>query len=797
MQSERALRTIHHMPHAMNHDRTTAGLARKAASRQGTVRRWTDRVATGVITAGGWSVIVGVLGIFVYPLLEVMPLVASVSWKELTAVHTGAFEPARDTPRPVGVGIDDYREVGYVLRGGALAFYALPSGTPIHIEAMPDMPAPGFDQGANEAITAVSHMPGKSPVYGLGTSNGRVLPLQITYRVTFEDDVRTVVPVVTAADPIDAVPTAEPVARLAYRETDAGTIVAALTGSGRLFLTKITETAMGLFEPEPTLGDFPSLSLGDSRGEGARETVGAELTGDGVSAIAVLHLDSAGDRLVGGTTDGRLLYWDIRDLQRPRLMGTAAVGASVTALASLIGDRSLVVGTASGTVAVWMAVTDPAAGGEPRLQKIRDFAPHDGAVVAIAPSLRDKGFLTADATGAVAIHYSTSHQTLLTIPGHGASVLAAALAPKNNGAIVIHDDGRLIAYDVENAHPEVTFSSLFLPVLYEGYNEPLQIWQSTGGSDAFEPKFGMWPLVFGTLKGTIYAMLLATPIAVFGAIYTAMFMRPAMRAVVKPAVETMEAFPTVILGFLAGLWLAPLLEEVFPAVVAMFVVLPLVIVVACVGWQLLPSQLTRPSGTMTELAACVLVLGGTVWVCLQGNQQIEAWFFDSNYKHWLLSTFGVGYDQRNALVIAFAMGMAVIPTIFSISEDALSNVPRHLIAGSLALGATSWQTLTKLVIVSASPGLFSALMIGLGRVVGETMIVLMATGNTPLLDLNLLNGFRTLSANIAIEMPEAPHGGTLYRLLFFAGLLLFLFTFLVNTLADVVRQRLRVRYGQF
>jgi len=185
-----------------------------------------------------------------------------------------------------------------------------------------------------------------------------------------------------------------------------------------------------------------------------------------------------------------------------------------------------------------------------------------------------------------------------------------------------------------------------------------------------------------------------------------------------------------------------------------------------------------------------------VWVCLQGNQQIEAWFFDSNYKHWLLSTFGVGYDQRNALVIAFAMGMAVIPTIFSISEDALSNVPRHLIAGSLALGATSWQTLTKLVIGWASAGLFSALLIGLGRVVGETMIVLMATGNTPLLDLNLLNGFRTLSANIAIEMPESEVGGTHYRILFLSALVLFVMTFALNSAAEIVRQRFRARYGR-
>ncbi len=765
----------------MNHDQTRAGRAGmtpspapsvRSGGRSRMMRRWVDRAATGVVTVGGWAVIVSVLGIGAYLVFEVMPLVFPASWSELASVRTGAFNHARDTPQHVGVGIDDYREVGYVLRRGAISFYALPSGAPIRLDAAPNL--------ANESVTALAHMPGKTPVYGLGTVSGRVVPLHITYRVTFKDGVRTVAPVVTTAEPVDAVPTAEPIARLAYRETDSGAIMAALTESGRLFLTKVTETNVGLFADEPV-----------------RETVQAEITGEGVSAIAALLLDSAGDRLVGGATDGRLLYWDIRDPQHPRLTGTYAAGASVTALAYLIGDRSIVVGATDGTVAVWMPVTDPDVGGDPRLQKIRDVTPHDGAVTTISPSLRDKGFLTADADGGVAVHYSTSHRTLLTIPGNGSPVLAAMLAPKTNGAVVVHDDGRLMAYDVDNEHPEATFASLFLPVLYEGYDEPLPIWQSSGGSDAFESKFGLWPLIFGTLKGTLYAMLLATPIAVLGAIYTAMFMSPAIRAVVKPVVEIMEAVPTVILGFLAALWLAPLLEEIFPAVVAMFFVLPLAIVAACVGWHLLPSTLKRQSGHVMELTVCVLVLGGTVWVCLQGNQWIEARLFDSDYASWLLSTFGVGYDQRNALVIAFAMGMAVIPTIFSISEESLGNVPRHLIAGSLALGATPWQTLTKLVIVSASPGLFSALMIGLGRVVGETMIVLMATGNTPVLDLNLLNGFRTLSANIAVEMPEAPHGGTLYRLLFVAGLMLFVFTFLVNTLADVVRQRLRVRYSQF
>ena len=351
-----------------------------------------------------------------------------------------------------------------------------------------------------------------------------------------------------------------------------------------------------------------------------------------------------------------------------------------------------------------MSVIDPDVGGDPRLQKIRDFASHDGAVTAISPSLRDKGFLTTDASGGVAVHHSTSGQTLIQIPGNGAAIRAAMFAPKTDGAVVLDDSGRLIAYDIENEHPESTFSSLFFPVLYEGYEEPHHIWQSTGGSDAFEPKFGLWPIMFGTLKGTIYAMLLATPLAVLGAIYTAMFMRPNIRAVVKPVVETMAAFPTVVLGFLAGLWFAPLLEQIFPAMVAMFLLIPLAVVLVCIGWQFLPSRLKGHSGNVTELAAFVLVLVGTVWFCLQLNHQIETWLFDSDYKGWLQSSFGLAYDQRNALVIAFAMGMAVIPTIFSISEDSLSNVPPHLIAGSLALGATPWQTLTKLVIISASPG---------------------------------------------------------------------------------------------
>ncbi|MBT8058706.1 MAG: ABC transporter permease subunit, partial [Gammaproteobacteria bacterium] len=153
------------------------------------------------------------------------------------------------------------------------------------------------------------------------------------------------------------------------------------------------------------------------------------------------------------------------------------------------------------------------------------------------------------------------------------------------------------------------------------------------------------------------------------------------------------------------------------------------------------------------------------------------------------------YDQRNALVVGCAMGFAVIPTIFSIDEDAVFGVPDSLSNGSLALGATPWQTLVYVVLPTASPGIFSGLMIGLGRAVGETMIVLMATGNTPVMDWNLFEGMRTLAANIAVEMPESEVNSSHYRILFLAALVLFLFTFVVNTGAELIRQRLREKYS--
>jgi len=196
----------------------------------------------------------------------------------------------------------------------------------------------------------------------------------------------------------------------------------------------------------------------------------------------------------------------------------------------------------------------------------------------------------------------------------------------------------------------------------------------------------------------------------------------------------------------------------------------------------------------TEVFLLVPVVLGGAWLAFFLGGLLESALLSGDYRGWLPKTLGLTYDQRNSLVVGVAMGFAVIPVIFTIAEDSFSSVPHHLTAGSLALGATRWQTALRIALPTASPGIFSAIMIGFGRAVGETMIVLMATGNTPVMDWSIFNGFRALSANIAVELPEAPEGGTLYRVLFLAAFLLFVMTFIVNTAAELVRLRLRKKY---
>jgi phosphate transport system permease protein len=354
--------------------------------------------------------------------------------------------------------------------------------------------------------------------------------------------------------------------------------------------------------------------------------------------------------------------------------------------------------------------------------------------------------------------------------------------------------GQATLVAIDNEHPEVSWHSLWQEVWYESRDKPEFIWQSSSASNDFEPKFSLSPLIFGTIKAAFYAMLVAVPLAIMGAIYTAYFMSPKMRTLVKPTIEIMEALPTVILGFLAGLWLAPIVEGNLPGVFSILVMLPIMTILTAYLWTKLPAAWREsiPDGWEAAILVPVVVFIGVVSMLV--SPTLELWLFNGDMPRWL-DEMGIGFDQRNSLVVGLVMGFAVIPTIFSITEDAIFGVPKHLTIGSLALGATPWQTLTRVVLLTASPGIFSAVMIGLGRAVGETMIVLMATGNTPIMDFNIFEGFRALSANIAVEMPEAEVASTHYRVLFLAALVLFMTTFIFNTVAEVVRQRLRVKYS--
>jgi phosphate transport system permease protein len=151
-----------------------------------------------------------------------------------------------------------------------------------------------------------------------------------------------------------------------------------------------------------------------------------------------------------------------------------------------------------------------------------------------------------------------------------------------------------------------------------------------------------------------------------------------------------------------------------------------------------------------------------------------------------------GYESRlNAFVAGIALGLAVIPVVFSIAEDALTSVPRSYTQAALALGSSKWQSAWKIVLPAAIPGVFAAVVLGFGRAIGETMIVLMASGNASIVSWNIFDSARTMTATIAAELAETVFGGQHYRILFMLGALLFVVTFVSNLAAELVINRLK------
>lgn len=734
-------------------------------------RRFLDRLAKWIVAFGGFSIIASILAILLFIVVEILPLFRSAKVTKAQVYASNKIMPPQ--LRVVAVGEDENQEVGYLVsETGKVQFFSVANGRPRESFTI--------DGIGDEKITSVWTAINDATLV-LGTNRGHVIEVNIDYNSRFYEGKRTYNPSISVSPVFTVDPDGSALTQLAFAgNADGAMAVAALTDDGELkiFLRKQEESFLGEVEIDSVRYELDKIWSG--------------------SPLS-LALDRDIRNLYIGSDDGKIYHWRLSEEAPPKFVSVAhaATGnrVGITQLTFLLGYRTLMVGDSQGNLSAWFLVRDSTSTVGWRLTKIREMAPQGSAITAIVPSARGKGFIAGDMQGGLTLQYSTSDRLLARFSNTGDSKIAlVSYAPKADGALTVGSDGSLVHWRIDNPHPEASWKAFFGKVWYEGYPKPEYVWQSTGGSDEFEPKLSLVPLIFGSLKGTLYALIFAVPLAIFGALYTSQFMHPTLKNKIKPSIEIMAALPSVVLGFLAGLWLAPRIEKVVPAVFCMLIVLPILILFSTFVWRRIPQKFRgrfRP-GIESLLLIPVVVFG--IWFCLEINGFVEQILFGGEFKVWLYQNLNLKYDQRNALVVGFAMGFAVIPIIYTISEDALSNVPRNLISGSLALGATRWQTAIRVVIPTAAAGIFSAVMIGFGRAVGETMIVLMATGNTPIMDWNIFNGFRTLSANIAVEIPEAPMGGTLYRVLFLAAFLLFVITFLVNTLADVVRQRLRERY---
>jgi phosphate transport system permease protein len=251
---------------------------------------------------------------------------------------------------------------------------------------------------------------------------------------------------------------------------------------------------------------------------------------------------------------------------------------------------------------------------------------------------------------------------------------------------------------------------LLLPYQWTGYEKPEYIWQPVSQIH----KYNIIPLVLGTLKTTVIALIFAVPLSLGAAIYVSQMASPKIKEWLKPSIELLAAVPSVVLGFFALIVLASLFQGVF------------------------------------------------------------------------------GYQSRlNAFVAGIALGLAIVPVVFSIAEDALTSVPRSYTQAALALGSSRWQAAWQIVLPAAMPGVFAAVVLGFGRAIGETMIVLLASGNASIMSLGIFDSTRTMTATIAAELAEAVFGGHHYRILFMLGTVLFVVTFFSNLAADMIIHKLK------
>lgn len=371
-----------------------------------------------------------------------------------------------------------------------------------------------------------------------------------------------------------------------------------------------------------------------------------------------------------------------------------------------------------------------------------------------------------------------------------------ALVWRTTAQLDVLTDGQTSAYEFTTTDIGGAWSRLFTPIQYEGYERPSLLWLPLPAAEEAEPKYSLVPLLFGTLKAALLALIFAIPLSMGAAIYVGFFMSEFQRRRIRPALDMLAAFPTVVLGAIGLFWIAPYFEQIVSSLIGVVIIFPLLLLTSVYLARAFGLRLVNLDAlddwplTLMPLIIGILIIGSVIGLGITSK-------LPGNSLYAYLTSLGVSVSYFNSLLVGLVLGVAITPTVFSVAEEAIHAVPKNLASGALALGATPWQGYRDIVLPVALPGIIAAMMIGFGRAAGETMILLMLSGNTGLIEGNVFEGLRSVSASLALELPEAPRDSSHFQVLFVMSILLFGVTFSVNTVAALIRNRIRTRVRGF